>query len=87
MGLLITKINGLKTLALVTKRSILYFVVVVGAPLRFVFLCRVFTFIFGSMFLAFCREKSLGKYFDRPVMLLIRGLGIADLLKKFYRLL
>ena len=74
-------------LALVTKRSILYFVVVADAPLRFVFFCCIFTFIFDSMFLAFCHEKSLGKYFDRPVMLLLHGSGITDLLKKFYRLL
>ena len=28
------------------------------------------------MFFEFCREKSLGKYFDRPVMLLLRGSGM-----------
>ena len=87
MELLITKINGLKPLALVTKESILDFVRVVDAPLRFVFFCWLFTFIFDSMLLAFCHEKSLGEYFDRPVMLLLHGSGIADLLKKIYRLL
>ena len=45
------------------------------------------TFIFGSIFLAFYREKSLVKYFDHPVMLLLRGSGITDLLKTFYGLL
>ena len=75
MELLITKINGLKPLALVTKRSILDFVVVVDASLRFVLFCYIFTLIFDSIFLAFCHEKSLGKSFDRPAMLLLRGSG------------
>ena len=82
MELLIIKINGLKPLALVTKRSILDFVMVVDAPLKFVFFCCIFTFIFDSIFLAFCREKSLEKYFDHPVMLLLRSSSITDLLKE-----
>ena len=45
------------------------------------------TFIFGRIFLALYREKSLVKYFDHPVMLLLRGSGITDLLKRFYGLI
>ena len=82
MELLITEITGLKPLALATKRSILDFVVVVDAPLRFVFFCGIFTFIFYSIFLAFCRKKFLEKYFDDPVMLLLRSTSITDLLKE-----
>ena len=85
--LLKSKINGLKPLALVTKRSILDFVVVADASVIFAFFCSIFTFIFDSIFLALCREIPLEKYFDHSVMLLMRRSSITDWIKNFYRLL